>query len=572
MLNLEQQQAVRATDGPVRIIAGAGTGKTHTLISRIAYLIEEKKADPRKILALTFTNKAAHELNQRLQKKDLPLVDAMTFHALAARLLRQFWNPDFKILTPKEQEEILKELIGDRDDWKETLADIEKIRNQTEGRDDHPGMNEIIDKYHERLADQNALDFTGLLTTLPELWDSHPDTLSACQSLYHYLMVDEYQDVNPLQITIMRQLAGPHRNLCVVGDPDQTIYSWRGSQADSMADFENLYPDTISVTLTKNYRNPPALLKGAESLIAKNPGRLKKELKPVSAKTTGITLWESNTDFHRSEMLFHLLEKWIGSHSAMHRADELDVGREEGFRKLSDIAVLYRTKGEGKKLYADLSKRGYPCQLSAPESFWQKKVIVDFMEGLDNLRQWSAIETDQKFSKWLREKITKFIEAEDLTRAKINRLSHLIPHAMAFDCLPVSEALTQFLDEVRLQQDADNLVQADRISLLTLHAAKGLEFPIVLIMGLEEDNLPHKKIKDDPYWLAEERRLMYVGMTRATEELHLFRTQKKESRSLKPSRFLEEIGSENMTSGAMPEVKIEQIRKREIKKAQMKLF
>ncbi|MBN2096712.1 ATP-dependent helicase [Candidatus Peregrinibacteria bacterium] len=572
MLNLEQQQAVKMTDGPVRIIAGAGTGKTHTLISRIAYLIEEKKADPRKILALTFTNKAAHELNERLQKKDLPLVNAMTFHALAARLLRQFWNPDFRILTSKEQEEILKKIIGERDDWKEIITKIDQIRNKSEGRNDHPGMNEMIDKYHQRLADQNALDFTDLLTTLLRIWDENADILIKCQSLYNYLMVDEYQDVNALQIEIMRRLAEPHRNLCVVGDPDQTIYSWRGSQAQSMADFENLYPDTVSITLTKNYRNPPALLKGAEKLISENPGRIKKELQPVSAKTKGTTLWESDTDFHRSEILFHLLEKWIGSHSAMHLADQLDVDREEDCRKLSDIAILYRTQGEGKRLYADLSKRGYPCQLSAPESFWQKKVIVDFLEGLDNLRQWSAIENDRKFSKWLREKITKFIEAEELTKAQINRLSHLISYAMALDHLPVNEALIQFLDEAKLQQETDNLIQADRISMLTLHAAKGLEFPIVLIIGLEEGNLPHKKGKDDPYWPTEERRLMYVGMTRATEELHLFRKRKKEDRNLEPSRFLEEIGSENMVPGAMPEVKIEQIRKREIKKAQMKLF
>ena len=591
MLNPQQQQAVKTTEGPVRIIAGAGTGKTHTLISRIAYLIKEKRIQPEKILALTFTNKAAHELSERLRKKELPSVHAMTFHALAARLLRKFWNPDlpalpdrqaggrqgFKILSQKEQEEILKEIIGKREDWKEVALEIEKMRinevlNTSEGGESILRLQAIIDQYHEQLADRNALDFTGLLTTLLDLWKKRPEILKECQSLYLYILVDEYQDVNALQIKIVQKLSGLYKNICVVGDPDQTIYSWRGSYAQSMMEFESLYPDTTSITLTKNYRNPPEILKGAEKLIAHNPQRVKKELEPTVNRINKITFWESESAYQQHEMLFHLLEKLIGSHSDMHMADQLDVNRKEDFGKLNDIAILYRTQGEGKKFNAELSKRGYPCQMSAPESFWEKRVIVEFLEGIENLKQWSDIESGQKFSKWIREKINKFIESQELTKAKINRLNHLISYCMAFDHLPINEALTQFLDETRMEQEADNLIQADKINLLTLHAAKGLEFPIVLILGLEEGNLPHKKLMDDPYWLAEERRLFYVGMTRATEQLHIFSNKKKEGKNLERSRFLNEIGSENLVPEQLPEIKIRQIKKREIKKAQMKLF
>ena len=572
MLNPQQQQAVRTIEGPVRIIAGAGTGKTRTLISRIAYLIEEKKVEPFKILALTFTNKAAHELNERLQKRNLPFVHAMTFHALAARLLRKFWNPDFTIITAKEQEEILKEIIGEREDWKEVIAEIEKIRNTSEGQDNYPDLQEIINKYHEQLADRNALDFTGLLTTLLKLWKEKPEILKECQNLYLYILVDEYQDVNSIQIEMVQKLSEPHQNICVVGDPDQTIYSWRGSHFKTIIEFAELYPKATTITLTKNYRNPPEILKGAENLIAHNPDRIEKQLEPAIEKTNQITFWESESESEQYEMLLNLLEKFLGSHSSMHMADSLDVNRKEDFRKLSDIALLYRTQGEGKKLNAELMKRGYPCQMSAPESFWEKRVIVEFLEGIESLREWSDIESDQKFSKWIREKINKFIESQELTKSKINRLSHLIPYSMAFDHLPVNEALTQFLDETRLEQEADNLMQADRINLLTLHAAKGLEFPIVMIFGLEEGSIPHKKLTDDPYWLAEERRLFYVGMTRATHELHIFCNKKKEGKNLERSRFLNEIGFENLIPEQLPEVKIRQIKKREIKKAQMKLF
>jgi superfamily I DNA/RNA helicase len=257
----------------------------------------------------------------------------------------------------------------------------------------------------------------------------------------------------------------------------------------------------------------------------------------------------------------------------MHMADVLDINIDNGFRKFGDIAILYRTQSQGRYLYEQLMKRGYPCQMSVPDSFWEKREIVDFLEGVESLIEWTDIALiKDKFSEWIAYKINKFIESQHLTKLQVGRLERLIPHTVVFDHLPISEALTRLLDEARTVQDADNLAESDKINLLTLHAAKGLEFPVVMIFGLEEGNIPHKKLKDDPYWLAEERRLMYVGMTRASDALHIFSAKQDDGKILEPSRFLKEIGHENLIPGVIPEVKIRQIHKQEVKKAQMKLF
>ncbi|MBN1258550.1 UvrD-helicase domain-containing protein [Candidatus Peregrinibacteria bacterium] len=545
MLNPSQQQAIETAGGPLRIVAGAGTGKTRTLTERIAYLIETENILPHRILALTFTNKAAHEMVERLRQKreilkqvqdDNALLapQVMTFHSLAARLLRQYWDPNFIILTEKDG-----------------------------------GPPE----------DVNALDFDGLLTKLIEVWDEKPEVLMDCQQKFDHILVDEYQDVNAAQIEIVRRLAEPHRNLCVVGDPDQTIYSWRGAKATSMTEFAELYPETKTVILTQNYRNPPAILKGAEELIRHNPDRIEKRLE--AAKTTGqpIALWENGNEWEGYDTISHILEMHLGSHGDMVLADSLDVGRHGGFRPFSDIAILYRTQAEGKKIAARLAERGYPCQMSASESFWERKEVKEFLGELEKFRSGichpelvSGSAAAPLFSSWLRDRITSFAASKQLKAAPANHLNLLIAYAIPFDRLPVQEALAIFLDETKLQQEADNLIMADRINLLTLHAAKGLEFPVVVIIGLEEEHIPHLKPTDDPDNLAEERRLLYVGMTRATEELHLLGAKKTGNKELKPSRFLAEIGHANMATGQLPEKAAIRLKRKAIKQAQMKMF
>jgi DNA helicase II / ATP-dependent DNA helicase PcrA len=575
MLNPAQRKAVETTEGPLRILAGAGTGKTHTMVARIGYLIEMLKVEPHQILALTFTNKAARELNERLVGLKFPNVQAMTFHALAAKLLRQCWKTDFEILGKKDQESILNDLLypNEKRDLKTILMDLELIDYRKPKSDLSQERLETIRKnYHEALRSRKSVDFTGLLTTLLDLWEEDEGILEKCQALFRYIMVDEYQDVNGPQVKIVQLLSEKHRNLCVVGDPDQTIYSWRGSDEKSMADFGLQYPEAVSVTLTENYRNPPNILKGAERLIGHNPDRLPKILQAMALKQGEVTLWKSESEAEQCETLVHLLEQFLGSHSTMHQADVLEADRQNDLLKFGDIAILYRTQAEGKRIAAELAKRGYPCQLSAPENFWERREIVDFLLHLDQLKFLETYPDGMKFSHWLRERVGHFVSLGKWTEHQVNRLDLLIPYAMAHDDKPIQEALFEFLDEARTEQEIDNVVDSDKINLLTLHAAKGLEFPIVMIAGLEEGNLPNKKSDEDSEILREERRLLYVGMTRATRDLHLFFCNQKFAETLAPSRFLDEIGYATMLFGKLPEAKVQSIHLRQVKKAQMKLF
>lgn len=583
MLNEEQKQAVETFEGPIRVLAGAGTGKTRTLISRVGHLMKSEIAKSNEILLLTFTNKAAHELNERLVRAELPRVHATTFHGLAAGLLRKLWRDDFEIMTQKEQEDSLYEILysQERDELKDVVSDLNNVRQAAACQAPWPKLTstvkldrlgEIWQSYSVILNDKNAVDFTGLLTTLLELWRDDPKVLAACQERYKYVHVDEYQDVSPIQVYLVDKLVEPHKNLCIVGDPDQTIYSWRGAHSGAMDDFLKTYPEATSIILTKNYRNPEPILKGAEALIAHNEGRPDKILEPTLKGESQITLFENSDEWQANESLFYLLEQFFGSHDHMASADQLDTAREEGFRGFGDVAILYRTQTQGRLIAAHLGKRGYPCQLSSMVSFWEHKEVKQFLEKLFALRAVGKFPGETPFSDWFREQLEEFIWHQSIPDNKQDRLTRLLPVAMGFDHLPHDAALSEFLDEADTAQEVDNLVEADKINLLTLHAAKGLEFPIVIIMGLEENHLPLKKLKDDPYWLAEERRLLYVGMTRAREQLYLFTNLKNDSKNLEVSRFIAEIGPENLTYGKLPDKRITATRRKQVKKAQTVLF
>lgn len=603
MLNPAQQHAVETTEGPVRIIAGAGTGKTATLVARIVHLVESGKAAAREILALTFTHKAAHELNERLKLKGLPRVMATTFHGFAASVLRETEGgadgnrADFSILTQEQQEETLRDLLysQERDELANVVTDFNRVREAAACGAEWPvllssvsieRLGELWQSYRKVLEAKNAVDFTGLLTGVLELWGESPETLSAHGARYKYVMVDEYQDVSAIQVEMLRQLCGGNtapRNLCVVGDPDQTIYSWRGADPRALEKFSTLFPGAQTITLTQNYRNSPSILNPAEQLIAHNPNRLPKTLEPTLPATLPIHLWEGRDEWQMHEMVLHLLEHFLGSHDHMARADQLDAGRnsdhrdhdDQGGRAFNDIAVLYRTQAEGRFLAAQLSKHGYPFQMSVPTEFWQRKEIQKFLEKLNAMRAVGRIVASEEFtpfSDWLRPHLEQFIWNQSIPDNKAGPLLHLLSYVMAYDHFPLPEALSQFLDAAATSQDADHLVASEKIQLLTLHAAKGLEFPIVLILGLEEGTLPHRKFADAPLQLAEERRLLYVGMTRAREQLHFFTACARDSKPTEPSRFLAEIGTENLTHGTLPEHRALASRRKQVKKAQMSLF
>lgn len=488
MLNKEQKLAIQILEGPVRIVAGAGTGKTNTLIERIRILLEHNE----KILVLTFTNKAAREIKKRLNEKT---VHVLTFHSLAARLLRKFWKRDFT--------------INDSDD-------------------------------------PETLDFDQLLTKLLEIFEDQ-EILRLCQNLYTHILIDEYQDVNDTQVEITRRLAQKHQNICVVGDPDQTIYSWRGANVKTMDRFAQIYQNAKTIILKQNYRNPEPILKAAEELIPKG-------LEAVRRHSQPIQLWTSKDKWEETEILFHILEQILGSHSHMIDADTLDKNLEEFC--FEDIAIIYRTQEQGKHISQILEKRGYPCQMSAPDSFWEKSEIKQFYEELKPLLGLDP--SRQLFNEWLHKRINDFLEAQKFTQIKQARVKSLL--AYAFHC----QNLQEFIDEYHTNIDADNITKTNSINLLTFHAAKGLEFPIVIIPSLEDDLIPHKNSRADSYMLDEERRLLYVGMTRASQYLHLIKPMKS------PSRFLQDIKTFDIAR--LPEARAGLLKKRKLKKAQMTLF
>jgi superfamily I DNA/RNA helicase len=575
MLNPAQRIAVETTEGPVRILGGAGTGKTHTLISRIGYLIEMLKIEPERILALTFTNKAARGINERLIRLKFPGVQATTFHALAARLLRQYWKTDFRIIDKGEQEAVLGKILKGKelDEMPLILSDLELIDYLRPKSSLAPERLEIIRRdYQEGLRKANAIDLAGLLAKLLDLWEEDVGILEKCQAQFEYIVVDEYQEMNGPQIQIAQRLADRHRNLCVAGDPDQTLCSWRGSDPKSLADFPLTYRDCALITLAENYRNPPHILKGAEELVGHNPDRLPNPLQAMALRQGDINLWKSVSEPSQNETILQLLRHYLGTHGDMAQADPLDSVHDEESMRFGDIAILCRTQAESERIAVELAKHGFPYQRSAPELFWRRKEIVDILFHLDQLRFLESYPEEIRFSDWIRERIENYIAQGKLTEAQLPPLHRLVPHAMAYDHLPIQDALFEFLDEARTEQEFDNVMESDKIHLLTLHAAKGLEFPVVLITGLEEDSLPGEKSAGNPERLAEERRLLYMGMTRATRDLHLFFCIQKFAAMQAPSRFLDEIGYPNMRIGKLPDQTTQGDKRREARKAQMELF
>ena len=573
MLNSAQQAAIYAPLGPLRIIAGPGTGKTRTLVQRIEGFITQHRLLPAHILALTFTNKAAHELTERLRANSHPGVASHTFHALAARLLRQYWQPDFRILTEEEQRALLQQLLTATEYKQEVeiLADWEQLAErdflQSEARAFRSKLPEarlrvLFKEYQEALQAAEALDFSQLQVRLLQLWRAQPAVLQQCQQLFQAVLVDEYQDVSSFQVELVCQLVKPHCNLTVVGDNDQTIYTWRGARATSLQEFKTLFPAARTVRLTHNYRNPPAVLRGAQALIAQNADPLRTTLLAVKKIVPKIQLWEVRSEAEEREVVLALLEQQVGSISQMHTADELDTAGTAN-RALSELAILYRTQAQGKQLEAALTQQGYPVQRSSGEHFWQRREVEAFLETLAKYRDQAALPTNQSLSTFLAEQIAR----ATLPRRKRKRLQQLISWAVAFEDLPCAQALPQFLDEARLQQETDNLGAAGALNLLTLHAAKGLEFPVVCLIGLTEGLLPAKRQLADPASLAEERRLLYVGLTRAKEELHLVTGRS----AGEPSRFLAEITEDCFTRRQLTAKKLGQVRRRAAKQAQQRL-
>ncbi len=634
-LNEKQKEAVLATDGPVLIIAGPGSGKTKVLTHRIAWLIKEKKIEPDRILAVTFTNRAAEEMRSRVVKlldrksgarERYPILG--TYHSICNLILRReakalgikssfvIYDEDDSISLIKRAMEELKidtkqfqpsgvryavssaknKLI----DWKEYASEAQGLWQKTVAK--------IYEHYQKELKKSNALDFDDLLGETAALFKNNPEVLQKYQKKFQYILVDEYQDTNYTQYLLIKLLAELHKNICVVGDTDQGIYSWRGADIGNILAFERDWPNAKIIFLEENYRSTQAILEAAQKMIAKNI--LRREKKIFSGKEKGLPIFVYEAADEKDEAGF-----------IRRTVEELTAGAEGLVYK--DFAVFYRTNAQSRVIEEELIKRALPYRIVGGLRFYARKEIKDILAYLrfiqnpqdlvsleriinvptrgigeksqkiifDNLAKaksdllsWTAsadfkkseigakaekgindftnlitgikngknLNLEQavrrllenlKYEEYLR---STFLESE----AKIENIRELLAVVKKFSGLPLDEAISSFLSEATLFEEGEMRLApiADTIGLMTLHSAKGLEFRTVFIAGLEEGILPHARSLNSQSELEEERRLAYVGITRAKERVYLIYTRSRGFSGSKqanlPSRFLYEIPEE----------------------------
>jgi DNA helicase-2/ATP-dependent DNA helicase PcrA len=641
-LNQKQQEAVQAIKGPVLILAGPGSGKTRVITQRVAYLIKVVGINPRRILAVTFTNKAAKEMAERLDKlvpgsiKDLTVG---TFHAICARILRIEGKaigiaPEFVIYDGDDQIAVIKRCLTELNlDPKQhapqaIAAAISNAKSKMISPSDYVKhsrsyfeevIGRVYERYEKNLIESKALDFDDLLLKTVGLFRKHPEVLARYQERYIHVMVDEFQDTNLVQYELIKQIGEKYRNICVVGDPDQSIYSWRSADLRNILSFEHDYPDAKVVLLEQNYRSTKNILETASNVISVNQKRKAKRL------------WTENDAGERTMVV----EAYTEQEEAQFVVREIEQLMAKGKFRLGDFAVMYRTNAQSRVLEEAFIRYGVPYRLVAGTRFYERREVKDVIayfrliqnpqdsvslqriinvpgRGIGNttvakLSAWAQsmgasvydtlrllVDFKQKkdanaeempfdgragdalarFSEMMAAFIEKsqntnlvelfdfVVESSNYKQFTLNdpdgadrweNILELRTVAQQYRELSPREALAAFLESVALVSDVDGYdATLDRVTLITLHQAKGLEFPVVFIVGVEERLLPHIRSMDDPDQLEEERRLCYVGITRAKQRLYLLhafrRTFMGQSTVNPPSRFLEDIPKHLITT------------------------
>lgn len=651
-LNPAQQQAVQIVEGPVLVLAGPGSGKTRVLTYRVAYLIGERNIPPRSILAVTFTNKAARQMHERLVdligESSVQDLTIGTFHATCARFLRREGERvglgrGFAIYDEDDQLALMKQVIKEMSLSDKTyrpgsvLAAISKAKNELISPNEyvpasywHEAVKRAYQRYQELLAENSAVDFDDLLMATVQLIRENPDVLERYQNRYLYLHVDEFQDTNIAQYILVKLLADRHHNLFCVGDEDQSIYGWRGADFRNVLRFREDFPDARVVLLEQNYRSTQTIVEVAQSVIRRNQTRHAKHLWTQNPRGIPITLYEAYNEEEEAQFVVNEISRLI-------RRDY----------RPRDFAVFYRTNAQSRVLEDSFVRRGMPYKLVGATRFYQRREVKHLLAYLrlaanphDNLAFSRVInvpprgigrQTIESLTRWSeRLGISPFGVLERLrdssrddgqspastqsntlrmlpenafdTRARkvllalLNVLDDVIgappeldltelldlvvqrtgyesyvndgtqegedrwenvlelrKATKQFSALARDVALAQFLEQVALIQDVDTLDEnVDAPTLMTLHTAKGLEFPVVFMVGLEEGLLPHSRSFEDPAQMEEERRLCYVGITRAKERLYLLYAFRRSffgsSEPGDPSRFLADIPRELLLS------------------------
>ncbi len=643
-LNPQQQEAVEYTEGPLLIIAGAGSGKTRVLTQRIAYLISEKQVNPWNILAITFTNKAAGEMRDRVDQMagiNGSSVWVSTFHSTCVRILRRYidrlgYDTNFTIYDGDDQKHVMKEIIKQQDldtriykdrmllsaisAAKNELISPEEYQLDSAGDWNKQVIAKVYTAYQHILKQNNALDFDDLLMKTVELFQSQPDVLDSYQERFLYIMVDEYQDTNTAQFALVNLLAKKYRNLCVVGDDDQSIYRFRGANIRNILDFEKNFPDAKVIKLEQNYRSTQNILNAANAVIANNRGRKKK------------TLW---SDKEMGQQV-HFRQFMNAFEEAEYVAGEIRSQVREG-ADYSDFAVLYRTNAQSRLFEEKFLMANVPYRLVGGLNFYSRKEIKDLLaylktidngrddlavrrivnvpkrgigaaslnkvadfaqqEGLslyeamrmadhvpglaraatkikgftqyiDSLKAMASILSVEELLNKVIEQTgyVKELEAEDTeeARARIENIDELITKVVTYEEGAEEPTLSGFLADVALVADIDMEDEdTNKVLLMTLHSAKGLEFPRVFLTGMEDGIFPSYMTitSDDTMELEEERRLCYVGITRAMDDLTMTSCKQRmirgETQYNKVSRFVHEIPRELVDLGrdSLPERK-----------------
>ncbi len=640
-LNPAQKEAVEAINGPVLILAGPGSGKTRVITHRVAYLIKVVGVNPRRIMAVTFTNKAAREMEERLHKLVSSSVQNLTlgtFHAICARILRQDGqaigvDKKFVIYDDDDQISLIKRSLQDLALDPKQFAPralqsvISNAKSQMLGAADLRGKSyfeevtrRVYERYQQLLTDSSALDFDDLLMKTVLLFRQNQEILDKYQARYMHIQVDEFQDTNLVQYELVKLLAGKYRNICVVGDPDQSIYSWRAADIRNILNFEKDFPDAKVILLEQNYRSTQLILDAATHVISANRQRKPKDLWTENEKGLPPYVIETYSEEEEAQWVVNEIDKLV-------RSKEVKAG---------DCAIMYRTNAQSRVLEEAFIRYGMPYKLVAGTRFYERREVKDIIAYLrliqnpfDTVSLMRVINVPQRgigersldeLSRWARSQgvneykalqflvdskdsseelpfsartvkalagfaamLENFIEkSKELDAVKLfdmvveksgykqyitglvdgderwENIMELRGVAQDYKDLSPGEGLTAFLEGVALVSDVDSLDEkVDTVTLITLHQAKGLEFPVVFIIGMEEGILPHYKSIDDPAQLEEERRLCYVGITRAKQKVYLVRAFRRHlmgsSAVNKPSRFLLDIPSNLITRGGVTE-------------------
>ena len=650
-LNANQREAAQTIEGPLLIIAGPGSGKTRVITHRMAYLIKTCGVNPKRVIAVTFTNKAAKEMRLRVARlvgQGQGDVTVGTFHSICARLLRiegqnigldsafaiyddadQIWavkqaledlNLDQKKIAPRACLNFISAAKSELLTPEHNAAQLHSVFEET--------ANRVYERYEQLLSESKALDFDDLLTKTVIMLQEHPEILQKYQDRYQHVLVDEFQDTSPSQYQLVRMLAAKHRNICVVGDPDQSIYSWRQADIRNILNFEKDYPEAKVITLEQNYRSTKTILEAATSMIAANKQRKQKQL------------WTDNED----GQAILVVEAYNEKEEAQFVVRETEILTKRKTFEPGDIAVMYRTNAQSRALEEAFLRHGVPYRLVGGLRFYERKEVKDALaylrmiqnpfdsasmariinvpargigdRSVEELTKWAhsmnippyaalqllanaepSEETDklqspfnarteqalsgflslinglieksknmdvvQLFDALMKDTGYKsYLEEDEEGETKWENIQELRTVAAEYKLMMPEEGLQSFLENVALVSDVDDMDKGgEAVTLITLHLAKGLEYPVVFIIGLEEGLLPHQRAIDDDNEshdeMEEERRLFYVGMTRAEKRLYLIRAFRRSFRGMtngnQPSRFLYDIPRSLITTPAQAE-------------------